>query len=102
LGPDDQRRMSRHRPNETVWSRDETTLVFDELPARESSFDVVPVADAVAFAELPAEQDLAAAAQRGEVDEPLIGVLDIDAEVRDLEKEGVDLLRNGIGGTPVV
>ena len=76
--------------------------VFDELSARVSRLDVVPVTDAIAFAELPAEQDLAAAAHRREVDEPLVGVLHIDAEMRDLEQERVDLLRDRIRGTPVV
>src|SRR5207237_10165597 len=90
------------RQNVRTLSHKCASLVFDELAARESRLDVVPVADAIAFAELPAEQDLAAAAHRGEVDEPLIGVLHVDAEVRDLEEKSVDLLRDGIGGTPVV
>ena len=77
-------------------------LVFDELSARESRLEIVPVTDAIAFTELPAEQDLAAAAQRGEVDEPLIRVLHVDAEMRDLEDQRVDLLGDRIGGTPVV
>ena len=77
-------------------------LVFDELSARESRLEIVPVTDAIAFTELPAEQDLAAAAQRGEVDEPLIRVLHVNAEMRDLEDERVDLLGDWIGGTPVV
>jgi uncharacterized protein with GYD domain len=62
----------------------------------------MPVADAIAFAELPAEQDLATAAHSGEVDEPLVRILHVDAEMRDLQEERVDLLRNRIRGTPVV
>ena len=77
-------------------------LVFDELPARESRLDGVPVADAVAFPELPAKQYLAAAAHRGEIDESNVRVLYVDAEVRDLEKQRVDLLRDGVRRTPVV
>ena len=77
-------------------------LVLDELPARVPRLDGVPVADAVAFAELPAEQDLAAAAHRGEVDESLVGILHVDAELRDLEEDRVDFLRDRIGGTPIV
>jgi uncharacterized protein with GYD domain len=77
-------------------------LVFDELSARVPRLDVMPVADAIAFAELPAEQDLVSAAHRREVDEPLVGIFDVDAEVGDLEKERVDLLRDRIRGTPVV
>src|SRR5438093_557253 len=52
--------------------------VFDELAARESRLEVVPVADPIALAELPAEQDLAAATQRRKVDEPLVRILHID------------------------
>src|SRR6266566_1959689 len=77
-------------------------LVFDELPARVPRLDGVPVADAVALAELPAEQDLAASAHRGEVDESLVGILHVDAELRDLEEDRVDFLRDRIGGTPIV
>jgi uncharacterized protein with GYD domain len=77
-------------------------LVFDELAARESRLEIVPVADSFAFTELPAEQYLAAAAHRREIDQPLVGVLDVDAEVSDLEEERVDLLSDRIGGTPIV
>jgi uncharacterized protein with GYD domain len=83
-------------------SRDATTLVFDELAARETRLEIVPVADAVAFTELPAQEYLAAAAHRREVNESLIGILHVDAKVRDLEEERVDLLRYGVGGTPIV
>jgi len=62
----------------------------------------VPVADPIPFAELPAKEDLAAAAHRGEVDESLVGILHVYAEVRDLEKERVDLFRDRVRGTPVV
>jgi uncharacterized protein with GYD domain len=62
----------------------------------------VPVADAIPFAELPAKQDFAAASHRREVDESLVGILHVDAELRDLEKERVDLFRDRVGGTPVV
>jgi len=53
-------------------------LVLDELAARESRLEIVPVADAIALTELPAEQDLASATQSGKVDEPLIRILHID------------------------
>ena len=62
----------------------------------------MPVADALALAELPAEQDLAAAAHRRKVDESHVGILHVDAEVRNLQKERVDLLRDRVRGTPVV
>jgi uncharacterized protein with GYD domain len=77
-------------------------LVFDEFAAGEARLEVVPVADAVAFAELPAEQDLAATTLCGKVDEPLIRILDVDAQMGDLEKQRVDLLRDGVGRTPIV
>jgi uncharacterized protein with GYD domain len=77
-------------------------LVFDELPAGETRLDGVPVADPIPFAELPAKQDFVAAAHRGEVDESLVGILHVDAEVRDLEKERVDLFRDRVSGTPVI
>jgi uncharacterized protein with GYD domain len=77
-------------------------LVLDEPPSGESRLDVVPVADAVALAELPAEQDLASAPHRGEIDETLVGVLHIDAETRDLEEERVDLLRDRVGRAAIV
>src|SRR5438105_528976 len=77
-------------------------LVFDELAARVSRLDVVLVTVAVALAELLAEQDLPAAVNRTEIDQPLVGVLHVDAEMRDLEQERVDLLRDRIGGPPVV
>ena len=77
-------------------------LVFDELPAREPRLDVVPVADTVAVAKLPAQEDLAAPAHRGEVDEPLVGILHVSTEVSDLKEKRVDLLRDRVGGTPVV
>ena len=77
-------------------------LVFDELPARESRLDGMPVADALTLAELPAEQNLAAAAHRGEVDESLVRILHVDAEVRDLEEQRVYLLRDRIRGAPIV
>ena len=77
-------------------------LVFDELAAGESRFQVVPVADAVAFAELPAEQDLATAAFGGKVDESLVGILDVDTEVRDLKQQRVDLFRDRVRWPPAV
>jgi len=77
-------------------------LVFDELAARVSSLDVVPVADAIAFAELPAQQDLAAAAHRGEVDEALVRILDVDPEVRDLQEQRIDFSSDRVGWTSVV
>jgi uncharacterized protein with GYD domain len=77
-------------------------LVFDELSAGVSSLDVVPVADAIAFAELPTEQNLASAAHRGKVDKPLVRILHVDTEVRDLEEKRVDLLGNRIRRPPVV
>jgi uncharacterized protein with GYD domain len=82
--------------------RTNVRLVFDEFPARVSRLDVVPVADAIAFAELPTEQDLAPAAHRAEVDEALVGILHVDSEVRDLEEERVDLLRDRVRRTPIV
>src|SRR6267143_5852905 len=77
-------------------------LVFDELSPREPRLDVVPVADALALAELPAKQDLATAAHRGKVDESLVRVLYVDAEMRDLQEERVDLPRDRVCRTPVV
>jgi uncharacterized protein with GYD domain len=77
-------------------------LVFDQLPTCEARLDRVPVADAVTLAELPAEQDLAAAAHRREVDQSLVGVLHINAEMRDLEEQRVDLFRDRVRGTTVV
>jgi uncharacterized protein with GYD domain len=77
-------------------------LVFDELAAPESRLERVPVADALTLPKLPAEEDLAASAHRRKVDESLVGILHVDAEVRDLQQEGVDLLRDGVSGTPVV
>jgi len=62
----------------------------------------VPVADALALAQLPAQQDLASATRRREVDQALIRILDIHTEVRDLEQKRVDLLRDRIRGTPIV
>lgn len=62
----------------------------------------MPVADAIAFAELPTEQDLAAATHGGEVNEPLVRILHVDTETGDLEEERVDLLGDRICGTPVV
>jgi len=77
-------------------------LVFDELSAREPRLDVMPVADAIALAEFPAEQDLASAAHPAKVDEPLVRILHVDTEVRDLQEERVDLFRDRVRGTPVV
>ena len=51
--------------------------------ARESVLDGVPVPDLV-LAELPAEQHGLAAAERREVDEPLVEILDLDAELDDV------------------
>lgn len=76
--------------------------VLDELPARVPRLEVVPVADAIAFAELPAEEDLASATHRGEVDEALVRILHVDPEARDLEQERVDLLRDRVCGPPIV
>ena len=71
------------------------------LPAK-PRFEVMPVADAIALAELPAETYLATPTHRSEVDETLVRILDLGAEPRDLEKQRVDLLRDGIGGPAVV
>jgi uncharacterized protein with GYD domain len=62
----------------------------------------VPVADAITFAELPAEKHLTPTAHGREVDEALLGVLDVDPEVGDLEKKGVDLFRHRVCGASVV
>src|SRR2546428_10988516 len=62
----------------------------------------MPVADAVAVAELPSEVHLASATRRSEVDEALIGILHLGTEPGDLEKQRVDLLRDRIGRPPIV
>ena len=62
----------------------------------------MPVADAVALAELPAEQNFATAADCGEIDESLVGILHVDSEMRDLEEQCIDLLRDRVRGPPVV
>src|SRR2546421_6740275 len=77
-------------------------LVLDELSAGVPRLDVVPVADALALAELPAEQYLATTPYSGKVDESLVRILHVDAEVGDLEEERVDLLGDRIRRTPVV
>jgi len=77
-------------------------LVFDQLPACVPRLDVVPVADAVAVAELPAQKDLTTAADRGEVDEPLVRIFHVGTKVRDLEQKRIDLLRDRVRGTSVV
>src|SRR6266850_2208952 len=77
-------------------------LVLDELSPGEPRLDVVPVADALALAELPAKQDLATATHRGKVDESLVRLLYVDAEMRDLQEERVDVPRDRVRRTPVV
>ena len=62
----------------------------------------MPVADALAFAEHPAEVDLAPAAERTEVDESFVGVLDLRTETCDLDEERVELLRDRIRRATVV
>ena len=79
-----------------------TASVLDQLPSSEPGLEIVPVADALALAQLPTEEDFAAATRRGEVDQPLIGILYVHTEVRDLEQKRVDFLRDRIGGTPIV
>src|SRR5712691_11052394 len=90
------------RQNVRTLSHKCARLVFDELAAREPCLDVVPVADTIAFAELPAKQDLASAAHRAEVDEALVGVLHVHAETRDLQEKRVDLSRDRVRRPPVV
>ena len=77
-------------------------LVLDELSAGVPRLDVVPVADALALAEPPAEQNLTSAAHRRKVDESLVGVLHVNAEMRDLEEKRVDLFRDRVRRTPVI
>src|SRR5437899_4374992 len=76
--------------------------VLDQLPSGETRLEVVPVGDAVAFAELPAEIDLAATSRGAEVDETLVGVFHLGAEPRDLEQQSIDLLRDRVGGPAIV
>src|SRR5436309_2500814 len=71
-------------------------LVLDDLPSREPRLEVVPERDAIPFAELPAEIDLAAAALGAEIDEPLLRILHLGAELGDLAEERLDLARDRV------
>src|SRR5919199_2546614 len=74
-------------------TRRASTLVEGErLAAREPLFGAVPERDVI-FAELPAEQDLAAAVQAREVDEPPVEVLHLHAEALQLVDDGDELRR---------
>src|SRR5688572_7283238 len=76
--------------------------VLDELPSGEPRLEVMPVADVAPLTQLPAEVNLAAAVLRAEVDEAAVGILHLDAELGDVLEDGVDLLRDRVGGTSSV
>jgi uncharacterized protein with GYD domain len=57
----------------------------------------VPERDPIAFAQLPAQVDLAAAALRAEIDEADVRILYLDTELGDVAEERLDLARDGIG-----
>src|SRR5690606_16326796 len=67
-------------------------LFFQWLAAGETVFDLVPPADVVGFADLPAEEDDAAVAHRGEVDKAAFVIFELDAGVGDLDGELADIV----------
>src|SRR5688572_21770467 len=76
--------------------------VLDELPSSEPGLEIVPVADVAPLAQLPAEIHLAATVLRAEVDESAVRILHLDAELRDVLEDGVDLPRDRVGGAAPV
>jgi len=56
-------------------------LELKRLAARKTGFDIVPPFNLIALVSFPAEQDDAAVAHRGKIDQSLVIILELDTEV---------------------